>query len=139
MDILDKIPKEFFRVEYNYDSYPGNADKFQDGANCQHFIYEVLRLFDYKIEDLRSSELMEDTVSTKLVEEMIPLDIVLLHSKEESYGAHVGLCISEKQEILHLSKSNNIPKIEFINVLMENPKYKYLIGIKRLIRKKSHL
>ncbi len=135
MKQLIRIPEEFLKVKYNGKAYPGNANDFQDGANCQHYCYEFLRYYGYEIENLRSSNLWEDSQFTVQVEDLKPFDIVLVHDSKNSFGAHVGVCIGN-DEILHLSFENNYPKIERLPELMNNKKYKYLIGIKRPILKK---
>lgn len=136
MNMLDRLPKYFFEVKYNYEAYPGNANGFDLGANCQHYCFEILRYFNFEIENLRSSELTTDKLFTTSVDKVQPLDLVLVHEREESYGAHVGICISDKEEILHLSKSNGFPKVVYLNDLMKDSKYKKLVGIKRPIMQK---
>ena len=105
MNILDRLPKFFLEVEYNYEAYPGNANGYDSGDNCQHYCFEILRFFNFEIENLKSSELMTDKLFTISADKVQTLDLVLVHEREESYGAHVGICISDKsdkEEILHL-------------------------------------
>jgi hypothetical protein len=61
------IPISFFNVSYNGSKFPGSKELrgLKQGANCQYFVYELMRYFGYKIKDFRSSELWEDTIDTK--------------------------------------------------------------------------
>ena len=72
---------------------PEVANGLSSGANCQHFCYEILRLFGFEIDPLRSSELWEDLEYSQKVQNPQALDLVLFNSTSESFGAHVGICL----------------------------------------------
>lgn len=125
-----EIPKDFLKVYYNSSAYPGNASGFLEGANCQHFCYEILRHNGFQIGDLRSSNLWEDCDFTKKVDKPKPFDILLFNSNKKSWGAHVGLFLGEGR-IIHLAKKIGIPVIWTESKFYEQPEYKTLVGIKR--------
>lgn len=78
------IPATFLAVKYNGEAYPGSklAIGFKNGANCQHFIYEIYRYNDLEISNFRSSDIWEDTEYTVKVTEFQPLDILLFSPTE---------------------------------------------------------
>ncbi|MCI4667393.1 MAG: C40 family peptidase [Bacteroidia bacterium] len=128
------LPPDFFKIHYKGTIYPGvSFGNILEGANCQVFAYEVLKLNGISIPPLRSSELWEDSAYTTRVNEPKPLDLVLLHKEPKAYGAHVGLYWGEGR-VLHLSKANRFPKIERLDDMLKLDKYKFLIGFKRIIR-----
>jgi murein DD-endopeptidase / murein LD-carboxypeptidase len=134
-----EIPKQFYRVRYNGKCYPGapGVRGLRAGANCQHYAYEFVRASGYTIPALRSSGLWADTVHTATVEQAEPFDLVLLNSKMDPWGAHVGVYLGQHL-VLHLCKKIGVPAIESIESLMQRPKYHYLIGFKRILRNRNH-
>ena len=93
---------------WRYDELPPDAVAYRmlllalpDGGNCQLFAYEVLAHFGFQIPDVRSAELWRDTDATSVVLTPQPLDLVLLHDREQAWGAHVGVVVSDT-EVLHL-------------------------------------
>lgn len=129
------ISVRFQAVAYHASRIPGveNAADLSLGANCQLYAYQILASKGYEIPDFRSSELWEDeTFTLKVYQDFLPLDIMLYHRKQESFGAHVGLYWGEGR-VLHLSKSNGRPKLELHSSLLEQEKYACFIGAKRLM------
>lgn len=101
------------------------------GANCQVFAYNLLRHFGKNPPSLRSSELWEDIEFTEVVESFEPLDIMLYNETADAYGAHVGVYVGEGT-VFHLSKENGTPKYEKHTDLLQQPKYQFFIGAKRV-------
>ena len=129
-----EIPERFRDVRYNADHFPGapGANGVEGGANCQQYAYSLLRHYGFEIPDLRSSELWSDSEHTRVSEDLQPFDLVLVHSKPESFGAHVGLCIGEGL-ILHLSRKIDAPAIETLKEMQASDEYRYLIGFKTIL------
>ncbi|MEL7530821.1 MAG: hydrolase [Bacteroidota bacterium] len=128
------IPARFQAVVYRASRIPGvaNAADLSLGANCQLYAYQILASKGYELPDFRSSELWEDeTFTLKVHQDFRPLDIMLYHRRPESFGAHLGLYWGEGR-VLHLSKSNGRPKLELHSTLLQEEKYAYFIGAKRL-------
>ncbi|MBV9392400.1 MAG: cell wall hydrolase [Verrucomicrobia bacterium] len=127
-----EIPDRFWKVEYNLDHYPGapETDGLKGGANCQQFAYEILRHFGRHVSDLRSSDLWEDSVDTYHVSALEPLDLLLFHSRENPWGAHVAVYISMGKAI-HLSRKLGVPAIWTVQQFLEKPEYRIYIGAKR--------
>jgi hypothetical protein len=50
-----EIPERFWRARYDARRIPGAADGLDDGANCQHFAYELLAHHGRTVGALRSS------------------------------------------------------------------------------------
>lgn len=123
------IPFRFFDFVYDEKYYPGSKRKIKNKANCQLFVYEIIRANSLKIPDFRSSDLWEDTKFTRKVRKLKPVDIVLFNNKNTAYGSHIGLCVGTNK-IIHLSKSVGYPTIWKFKDLLK--KYKYFIGVKRL-------
>ncbi len=128
-----EVPSHFFAVSYNGDCYPGatGVSGLARGANCQHFAYELLRYFGKKIPDFRSSELWEDEQYTFRVASLEPLDLVLYHSEERAWGAHLGVFLGDDQ-IIHLSKELNHPVIWTHEHFLRTPRYRCYLGAKRV-------
>lgn len=129
-----EIPKRFRKVRYNGKHYPGapGVRGLVGGANCQQYAYEFVRAFGYAIPALRSSGLWADTAHTTTVARPEPFDLVLLNGKPEPWGAHVSVYLG-KGLVLHLCKKIGVPAIESIDSLTKRPKYRYLIGFKRIL------
>ncbi|MBP2558519.1 cell wall-associated NlpC family hydrolase [Neorhizobium galegae] len=129
-----EIPKRFRDVRYNADHFPG-APAVRDvegGANCQQYVFSLLRHHGFEIPDFRSRELWEDTVHTKVSEAMQPFDIVLVHNQPKIWGAHVGLCVDDGR-VLHLSRSIDAPALETLDEMQARDEYRYLIGFKTVL------
>ncbi|MDB5264906.1 MAG: hydrolase [Parcubacteria group bacterium] len=126
------IPAHFFNSFYDGSRYPGsgNCEGLEKGANCQYFAYELLKYFGYKVPDLRSSNLWEDETYTRRVEVLEPLDILFFNSKEESYGAHMGVYIGS-DKVIHLSKEVGYPIVWDLKDFKNHPNYSVLLGAKR--------
>ena len=133
-----EIPNQFYKVRYDGKCYPGapGVRGLTRGANCQHYAYEFVRAFGYAIPDLRSSGLWADAAHTATVEQPEPFDLVLLNGKPAPWGAHVGVYLGQRL-VLHLCKKIGIPAIECIESLMQRPKYRYLIGFKRILKNRN--
>lgn len=129
------IPNRFFEVKYISARIPGceNQSVLSLGANCQVFAYELLREYGLDVPNDRSSELWADESYSQKVSAVEPLDIMLYNNQPEAYGAHVGVYIGNG-EVIHLSLENGVPKIEGHKEILRNPKYRFFIGAKRIIR-----
>lgn len=129
-----EIPREFWDVRYSAQHFPGAPGicGVEGGANCQQYAYSILRHFGFEILDLRSSDLWEDAVHTAVTNKMKPFDLVLVHRNQESFGAHVGLCVGQDL-VLHLSKNIDSPAIETLAGMQRRAEYNYLIGFKTVL------
>jgi len=128
------IPERFRDVRYNADHFPGAPDSngVEGGANCQQYAFSLLRHYGFEIPNLRSSEVWSDTEHTRVSEHLTPFDLVLVHNKPESFGAHIGLGIGDGL-ILHLSRKIDAPAIETITEMQARDEYRYLIGFKTVL------
>ncbi|WP_117192407.1 NlpC/P60 family protein [Rhizobium terrae] len=133
------IPERFRDVPYNPNHFPGAPGIYEveGGANCQQYAFSLLRHHGFAIPDFRSSELWSDTQYTAVSEAMQPFDLVLVHDKPESFGAHVGLCIGGGL-ILHLSRRIDAPAIETLNEMQARDEYRCLIGFKTVLVRRQH-
>jgi hypothetical protein len=100
------------------------------GANCQQYVYELLRHSGFVIPNFRSSNLWEDSEHTFVPNAPRLFDIVMLSKSNNYWGAHVGLYWGDNF-ILHLSKKNSFPAIQTLTELMELHQHTMLIGYKR--------
>ncbi|PDT15991.1 hypothetical protein CO670_14455 [Rhizobium sp. J15] len=128
------IPRKFWEVRYNADRYPGapGVNGVDGGANCQQYAYSILRHNGFEIPDLRSSDLWEDTLHTRVSQKLEPFDLLLVHREPKSFGAHVGLCVGENL-ILHLSRVRALPAVETLDELQRRDEYRFLIGFKTVL------
>jgi len=126
------VPEHFFRIAYNGAIYPGVAHPadLSSGANCQVFAYAILAHFGIRLPPLRSSELWVDTTYTSFASVPRPLDLLLFNRIDDSFGAHVALCVSEGRAV-HLSRAVGYPVEWSIAEFMTHPEYATLIGAKR--------
>lgn len=128
------IPERFFNVQYVSSRIPGcdyQAD-LGKGANCQVFAYELLRENGLHAPNLRSSNLWADEHYTKKVTAFQPLDILLYNKTPDAYGAHVAVYVGDGM-VIHLSLDNGTPKIQSHASMIEDPKYAFFIGAKRIL------
>lgn len=137
--MLERLPDDLWATRYVGARFPGSplvAGKpgLADGANCQLFAYEVLRLFGFDPPDLRSSELWADTEFTEQVAEPRPYDLVLFNATRNPWGAHVGVCADDEQ-ILHLCAEIGHPAVWTWQDFRTRPRYQTLIGAKRMTRR----
>jgi hypothetical protein len=133
------LPADFRTVRYVGARFPGSPAEAKrpgiaDGANCQLFAYEVLKLCGLDPPALRSSELWADKESTSRVVTAQPLDLILVNATAESWGAHVGVWISDDQ-ILHLCAEIGRPAVWRMDDFAARPRYRTLVGIKRVVRR----
>jgi hypothetical protein len=131
-----ELPDSFWEVRYVGARYPGSPavlarPGLADGANCQLFAYEVLRHFGYDPPDLRSSELWDDTDSTQRVAVPRPLDLVLVNSSKDAWGAHVGVW-ADDDRVLHLCAETGRPALWGLAQFAARPSYRELVGYKRV-------
>ena len=128
------IPSRFRSVHYVGRKYPGNAIGLREGANCQHFVYELLRHYGYKIPDFRSSQLWEDRKHTRQVRAMRPLDLLLFNPNRKSWGTHFAICVGPDR-FLHLCREIGRPVVWTKAQFHKRARYHILIGIKRMKRR----
>lgn len=131
-----KIPAKFLSITYNPKQIPGSElSIFEHGANCQLFAYHLLAHFGKVIPPLRSSDLWEDTQSTIVITEQDgfkPLDVMLYHSTDQAWGAHVGLFIGDGK-VIHLSQELGHPEVRDHYSFSDVERYRYFIGAKRVL------
>ncbi len=130
MTLLDQIPARFRDVRYNGERPPLAGAGFVDGANCQHFAYELLRQFGRDVPDLWSSDLWESPVSARVTAPFEPLDLLLFNRTSDPYGAHLAVYVGDNHAI-HLSRKVGHPVAWRIEAFLALPEYAVLIGGKR--------
>jgi hypothetical protein len=141
-DIAIAVPARFLRVRYNGARHPmagpvsGSGSIFRAGANCQRFVFELLRHFGYEVGTMRSSELWTDRCFTRRilqVRRIRPLDILMFNRERREWGAHLALYLGNGVAI-HLAKEIGRPAIWEIPEFLQHARYRALVGIKRPIR-----
>ena len=128
--LLDQIPAQFWNIRYNGDRPPRLGAGLADGANCQHFAYELLRHFGRTVPDLWSSDLWDSPASARVRAPFEPLDLLLFNPTHDAYGAHLAVYVGEGQA-LHLSRKVGHPVVWPIEDFLKLPEYAVLIGGKR--------
>lgn len=131
-----ELPDTFWEVRYVGARYPGSPGVrarpgLDEGANCQLFAYEVLRHFGLAPPELRSSELWSDTLTTQRVSVPRPLDLVLVNTTPDPWGAHVGVWAGDDQ-VLHLCAEVGRPALWSLEMFAARPSYRALVGFKRV-------
>lgn len=131
-ELLKDLPASFWDVPYDGTRYPGAVapGDLRGGASCHLFAYAVLAEFGIVIPELRAAELWRDTDATRLVLEPQPLDLVLLHDRQQAFGAHVGVVCSAT-EVVHLSQEVGRPAVWTFAQFAATPRFAQLIGFKR--------
>jgi len=131
------VPEIFWDVRYNAEHFPGapGVRGVDGGANCQQFAYTLLRHFGFVIPDFRSSELWDDGLHTRVSANPARFDLVLVHKRPESYGAHVGIYVGDDL-VLHLSRQIDAPVVEKLNDLQSQERYHHLIGFKTVLNRR---
>jgi hypothetical protein len=132
-----ELPDAFWEVRYVGARYPGAPavrarPGLVDGANCQLFAYEVLRHCGLMPPELRSSELWLDTSVTQRVAVPRPLDLVLLNTSRDAWGAHVGVWAGD-DKVLHLCAEVGRPALWNLAMFAVRPSYRTLVGFKRVL------
>jgi hypothetical protein len=130
------IPERFYHVRYNGARYPGaeGVVGLDGGANCQQFVYELIRHFGFASPDYRSSELWEDEIHTQtVVGELAPCDLLLFNRTSAAWGAHLAVHLGMNLAI-HLSQRAGVPVIWKIEEFSLCPEYACFIGAKRAPR-----
>ncbi|WP_228034200.1 hydrolase [Streptomyces spongiae] len=136
--LLAAIPDAWWSTPYVGARFPGSRSVkahpgLAEGANCQFFAYEVLRLHGIDMPAWRSSELWHDTGRTTRVSAPEPLDLVLFNAGEDAWGAHVGVVVDEGR-VLHLSAEMGRPAVWSMAEFAARDRYRTLIGFKRASR-----
>lgn len=127
-----EIPPEFRRIPYDPTRHPQSAEfEFGAGANCQLWAYALLGHFGIEVPPFRSGELWEDTEFGDAVGEFEPLDLLLFNETDRSWGAHVAVYLGDGL-VAHLSRHVGRPEVRTIADVLRNPKYRVLIGAKRI-------
>lgn len=131
-----ELPDAFWEVRYVGARYPGSPavrarPGLEDGANCQLFAYEVLRYFGFNPPELRSSELWDDTGTSHRVAVPRPLDLVLVNSSNDAWGAHIGVWAAD-DAVLHLCAETGRPALWSLAMFAARPGYRELVGYKRV-------
>lgn len=126
-------PENIGKIPYEYSAGPAASDppSWLDGSNCQRFAYGVLSLFGIVCPALPSSDLWEEREVTRVTLSPEPLDLILFNSTTDSYGAHVGVWMTNT-EILHLCQEVGKPASWSLVDFARRPRYAYMIGCKRV-------
>ncbi len=130
------VPRKFLGVSYNGARHPLARPRsiFREGANCQLFVFELLRNFGYQVGPMRSSELAADRRFTRSVRRVRALDILMFNRDSRSWGAHLALYLGNRRAI-HLGQEIGRPAIWSLEEFLERERYRSLIAIKRPIQK----
>lgn len=133
-DIVPQIPAYFWKIPYdrNHDRHSPILPDISQGANCQNFAYELLRHFGWRIPNLRSSNLWEDSEYTIAVTDYRPLDLVLFSRTHDAFGAHVAVHVGSDRAV-HLSRRLGFAAVWPLEEFASYPKYRILVGAKRPI------
>lgn len=133
-----EIPATLRGVRYDWTRHP-QAAEFDPalGANCQLWAYALLRHFGLEVPAFRSSELWEDAAFTEAVQEFEPLDLLLFHDTASAWGAHVAVYLGDGL-VAHLSRQVGVPEVRPVTEMLQNPKYRVLVGAKRMRRSAGH-
>jgi cell wall-associated NlpC family hydrolase len=136
--VLRRLPAEFWAVPYVGSRFPGSPavaarPGLALGANCQLFVYTVLRHFGLAPPPLRSSDLWSDTRDTVRVPAARPLDLLLFNTTDDAYGAHVGVWVGENN-VLHLCAEIGRPAVWTMADFAARERYGVLVGVKRVLR-----
>src|SRR5262249_54283290 len=119
-------------IPYDGARHPGSATfDFSKGANCQLWAYALLKHFGIEVPPFRSSELWEDQEYSDTVSELQPLDLLLFNDSQSSWGAHVAVYLGDGL-VAHLCRHNGLPEACGIEELLRIPKYRILVGAKRI-------
>lgn len=140
--VLARLPADYQAVRYVSTRFPGSpgvvaCPSLRQGANCQHFAYEVLRYFGLNPLPLRSSELWADTETTVRVRAPHPLDLVLVNDSNRAWGAHVGVWVGD-EGVLHLCAEVGRPAVWPMSEFAARQRYRSLIGVKHVLRGTTH-
>ncbi|MCP9205837.1 hydrolase [Streptomyces cucumeris] len=135
------LPAALWSVPYAGARHPGSAavrerPGLAAGANCQLFAYAVLRHFGLRPPALRSSELWDDAESTVRVTTPRPLDLLLFNATDDAFGAHLGVWAGP-EAILHLCAEVGRPTVWTPAAFAARPRYRTLVGIKRMAARPS--
>ena len=127
-----EIPPEYRCIPYDSDRHPRSAEfDFSQGANCQLWAYALLEHFGLEVPPFRSSELWEDNEFDDAVRQFEPLDLILFNDTKSSWGAHVAVCLGD-DVVAHLSRQMGLPEVCAIEEMLRTPKYRVLVGAKRI-------
>lgn len=134
--VVARLPGWLWSVPYVGARFPGSpavAERpdLAEGANCQLFAYAVLRHFGLEPPALRSSDLWADTAATTRVTRARPLDLLLFNATDDAYGAHVGVWTAPDR-VLHLCAEAGRPAVWPLAAFAARPRYRTLIGVKRV-------
>lgn len=128
-------PDWLWNVPYDASRHPGapaNGD-LRQGANCQRFAYEVLRLFDISVPPHRSSELCDDPRFLHPdVAAIHPLDLVLFNAEPRAWGGHLAIYMDDDQ-LLHLCAEVGRPAVWSWADFASRPRYRTLVEVIRPI------
>src|SRR5262245_37231187 len=127
-----EVPPEFQSITYDSARHTPSAQfDFDKGANCQLWAYALLKHFGVEVPPFRSSELWEDRELSDAVKRFEPLDLLLFNETGSSWGAHVAVYLGDNV-VAHLSKQVGRPEVCAIEEMLRTPKYRVLIGAKRI-------
>jgi hypothetical protein len=110
-DGVVEVPCPFLDVQYNGAAHPlAQIEGLTRGANCERFVFELLKHFCYEVGPMRSSELWEDRLFTRRVPKRRPLDILMFKPHAGCLGSSSRIYLGSGPAI-HLSKSVGEPAI----------------------------
>lgn len=133
-----EVPPAFRDIRYDAARHPqAVAFGFDNGANCQLWAYALLKHFGVDVPPFRSSELWDDAEFTELVRDFEPLDLLLFNDADSAWGAHVAVYLGDGF-VAHLSRQVGVPEVRSVEEMLGNPKYRMLIGAKRVRSSAGH-
>jgi hypothetical protein len=131
--VLGALPPSLWDVDWDSSAIPGVADsdpRRLRAANCQAFAYAVLSVHGFHMAPLRSDELWHDEECTTHAHSPQPLDLLLVNSDRDPYGAHVGVVV-DADRVLHLNKEVGRPVVWGWADFSGRSRYSVVIGYKR--------
>lgn len=129
-----KLPDWFMDIIYNPKIFPNWElhDCKKNGANCQVYAYEILRLNWKNVPDLRSSEMWVDNKFSFEVHNYEELDLIFFNNSSESYWAHVWLYIWDNK-VLHNTNKTGWVEIWNLEQFKNYEDYQFILWWKRFI------
>lgn len=127
-----KILDWIMDIKYNPKIFPNWEvhDYIKNGANCQVYAYEILRLNWKNVPDLRSSEMWEDNKFSEKVKSVKILDLLFFNKNNEAWWSHVWLYIWNNK-VIHNTNKTGWVEIWDLEEFKKYEDYKILLWWKR--------
>lgn len=129
---LERLPESLRTMSWDGSVHPETVGEgaLHDRANCQVFVYEVLRFFGRRVPRLSAAEFWVDDKHTQGVEQPEPLDVLLFAGTTDPSNAHFGVYLGQ-ESVLHLCQELGHPIVWKMSEFSRRERYSVLVGIKR--------